>query len=134
MVYLKRAQVRVIEAILAASIIIVALLIANPFFLNTNLIKEKKDKEDIASKVLSFLIEKGIIKQAYYGNYQVIVDVLEKMIPSDYGFKISFYDEEWNLLWSYQRVNFDERNAVSAQAVLNGADRFSRILIVVLSI
>ncbi len=129
-----RAQARIIESLLASLMITTTLILVNPYFLNTSLIKEENYKEDLASKILSFMLYNNILGRAYHGDYSLITETLEKTIPLKYGFKIAIYDENWSLKWSFER-NFNERNSRSAQIILNGNGKaYTYILIFVLAI
>ncbi len=131
-----KAQARILESLLASFILIAALIMANPYFMSSSLIKKDDYKEELAYKLLSFMIYKDILKQIYFEDYFLIIETLEKTIPLDYGFKISVYDDNMILKWSYQRGNFDERNARSAQVILNGCEGnvYTYFLIVSLAI
>jgi hypothetical protein len=121
MVFLK-AQARIIESLLACLLISITLVFSNSYFLNSSIVSEKVDKKELASNALSFMLYNGILKEAYYQNYFSIAYTLEKIIPPEYGFKISIYDSSWTLIWSYQRSIFRDTNADSSLIILNGCD------------
>jgi hypothetical protein len=116
------AQARIIEALLACLLITLALVISDPYFLSSSIVKGKEEKKDLATKVLSFLLYKDILKRAYYRDYYSIQNALNEIIPLEYGFKFSIYDDSWNLLWSYQRSYFNEGDSDSSFVILNGCD------------
>jgi hypothetical protein len=133
----KRAQARVIEAILAGFIIFSSLLISSNY-LQTNTVNFNKnqDNRELASGILSYLIQSGIATDVYNSKYNRIIDFLEKAIPSDYGYRIEVYDENLNLLWYYQRNNFDNTMCNSSYIVLNGKNgtEYTNMVIIVLCI
>ncbi|MDT7865214.1 MAG: hypothetical protein RQ922_04980 [Thermoproteota archaeon] len=133
----KRAQARIIEAILASFIIFSSLLISSNY-LQTNAVNFNKNQDDreLASGILSYLIQSGIATDVYNSNYNRIIDLLEKAIPPDYGYRIEVYDENLNLLWYHQRNNFDKTMCNSSYIILNGKNgtEYTNMLIIVLCI
>lgn len=135
MAYLK-AQARITESLLACLILTLSLIVANPYFLKSASISQPIDNSELAPKTLSFLLVKGLLKQVYYGNYSLIKDTLDSIIPPEIGYKIEVYDENGLLKWHYQRSNFNEEDAKSAWIVLNGCDglNYTNIMIIILVI
>lgn len=131
-----RAQARLIESLISCAVIIASLVIANPYLLTSSLVTEKIDKQEIANKSLEFLLINRILKQAYYGNYSIIANALEKIIPIELGFKITIFYENYTVKWSYQRSNFKLGDSKSAQVVLNGCNgtEFTYFLVVNLAV
>lgn len=131
-----KAQARLLEALLAALLITSSLIVANSNFLKHSYGSSLSEKSELASKALQFLLYKGILFGAYEGNFLEISNVLEEIIPRDHGFKISVYDLNFDLIWSYKRANYNEGDADSSFLITNGYNGLSNtnILIFVLSV
>jgi len=130
-----KALARIIESLLACLIIVLTMSFTNPYFASNTLITSKSDKKDLASHTLAYLLYTGILKEISKGNYFLLVNATEKIIPIEYGFKISIYDSTWSLIWSYQRSNFNEAYSESSYIALNTyEDSKITIKIIVLAI
>mgnify|MGYP000738610819 CR=1 FL=1 len=133
----REAQARIIEAILASFIIFSSLIVSSNYLqINSINLDKKTDNKEIASGILSFLIQTNIIGDVYEMKYNRLINFLEKTIPLEYGYKIEIYDEDLNLIWYHQRDNFDPKKCDSAYVILNGKNgtEYVNMLIIVLCI
>ncbi|HLI45740.1 MAG TPA: hypothetical protein VKU94_00935 [Geobacterales bacterium] len=128
-----RAISRVIEALLACLLLTMTMFFINPYLASNAMIRSKTEKKDLAEKTLAYLLYTGILREVFKGNYFLIVNATEAIIPVEYGFRISLYNSSWYLMWSYQRSYFDDADSESSYIAVNGNSP-SNILIIVLAI
>lgn len=132
-----KSQTRIIESLIAASLLILSFLLMNVFLFIENVeIKNVGELKEIAEGTLTFLLYNDILTKSYEKKYNVIVNFLEKIIPKNYGYKISIYNESWKEIWSYKRSNFNINNSESAFIILNGykGSKYTYFLIIVLTV
>jgi hypothetical protein len=113
-----RSQARIIEALLSSLIIIGAVTISYTFYTPFSSYSISTEY-GIPSNVIGFIVENGYLKYVFE-NPSVLISVCNEIIPQDFGFKITLYDENWNIIWSYQTADFTSQNEISAYLIING--------------
>lgn len=128
----RRSQARVVEALLSTMIILGAIFIIYTFY-SPYSPNDLGSEYTIPSNVIGFIVENGYLKYIFT-NPSVLVKVSGEIIPAEFGFRIALYciicnsskntswSSNWSQVWSYQTIDFNAGNSISAYLILNGFD------------
>jgi len=134
----KRGQARLIELSLALIVLLLGFLIIN--FLNVLMVSTKsfRDLSNVANRVLTMLDERDVLYWMIYGedgngNVEFSRKVLESILLPSYGYNLTVYNKDWEMLWSVSR-QFDAKRSASEVFVYLTFNGKEDVRVIVLSI